>query len=62
MLDEQAAIQRLKRGDIGGLEVLVSRYQVEAGDEADESLFAELAGRAESIDALLESSEFQNPL
>jgi hypothetical protein len=62
MLDEQEAIRRLKRGDIGGLEVLVSRYQVKAGGEADESLFAELAVRAESIEAQLESSEFQNPL
>jgi len=30
MLDEQEAIRRLKRGDIGGLEVLASRYQVKA--------------------------------
>ena len=123
MLDEQEAIRRLKRGDLGGLEVLVSRYQVKAvrtaylitrdpalaedvvqdcfvrvfhsiagfdsarpfepwfmrsvvnasvkslqrsarqvevGDEVDESLFAELALRAESIEAQLESSEFQN--
>src|SRR5512134_2876428 len=29
-MDEQRAIQRLKRGDIGGLEILVSRYQVRA--------------------------------
>lgn len=30
MIDEQAAIRRLKKGDIGGLEALVSRYQVKA--------------------------------
>lgn len=29
-MEEQRAIQRLKRGDIGGLEVLVRRYQVRA--------------------------------
>jgi RNA polymerase sigma-70 factor (ECF subfamily) len=29
-MDEQTAIQRLKRGDIGGLEFLVHRYQVKA--------------------------------
>lgn len=29
-MDEQAAIQRLKRGDIGGLEFLVHHYQVKA--------------------------------
>jgi RNA polymerase sigma-70 factor (ECF subfamily) len=29
-MDEQKAIQRLKDGDIGGLEFLVSRYQVRA--------------------------------
>jgi RNA polymerase sigma-70 factor (ECF subfamily) len=29
-MDELQAIQRLKNGDIGGLEFLVSRYQVEA--------------------------------
>lgn len=29
-MDEQQAIQRLKHGDIGGLEVLVARYQVKA--------------------------------
>jgi RNA polymerase sigma-70 factor, ECF subfamily len=30
MMDEQTAIQRLKQGDIGGLESLVYRYQVKA--------------------------------
>ena len=30
MIDEQEAIRRLKQGDIGGLEALVSRYQVKA--------------------------------
>jgi RNA polymerase sigma-70 factor, ECF subfamily len=30
MIDETEAIRRLKQGDIGGLEVLVSRYQVKA--------------------------------
>ena len=29
-MDEQQAIQRMKRGDIGGLEYLVARYQVKA--------------------------------
>ena len=29
-MDEQKAIQRLKDGDIGGLEFLVNRYQVKA--------------------------------
>jgi RNA polymerase sigma-70 factor (ECF subfamily) len=29
-MDEQRAIQRLKNGDIGGLEVLVCKYQVKA--------------------------------
>lgn len=29
-MDEQEAIQRLKRGDIGGLEVLVRQYQLRA--------------------------------
>lgn len=29
-MDEQIAIQRLKNGDIGGLEILVARYQVKA--------------------------------
>jgi len=29
-MDEQTAIQRLKRGDIGGLDLLVHRYQVKA--------------------------------
>ena len=29
-MDEQKAIQRLKQGDVGGLELLVSRYQVRA--------------------------------
>lgn len=30
MIDEQTAIRRLKQGDIGGLEALVSRYQLKA--------------------------------
>ena len=30
MMDEQRAIQRLKKGDIGGLEALVCKYQVKA--------------------------------
>jgi RNA polymerase sigma-70 factor (ECF subfamily) len=29
-MDEQQTIQRLKNGDIGGLEILVARYQVKA--------------------------------
>ena len=29
-MDESQAIQRLKQGDIGGLEVLMIRYQVKA--------------------------------
>ena len=29
-MDEQQAIQRLKKGDLGGLEFLVGRYQVKA--------------------------------
>ena len=29
-VDEKQAVQRLKRGDIGGLEFLISRYQVKA--------------------------------
>ncbi|MBU4225438.1 MAG: hypothetical protein KKC71_06415 [Chloroflexi bacterium] len=29
-MDESQAIQRLKRGDIGGLEFLVHRYQLKA--------------------------------
>ena len=29
-MDEQLAIQRLRNGDIGGLEILVARYQVKA--------------------------------
>jgi RNA polymerase sigma-70 factor (ECF subfamily) len=123
MMTEQEAIQRLKRGDISGLEFLVSRYQVKAvraaylitrdaglaedvvqdtflqayrsisrfdmarpfepwfmrsvvnasvkimqrsvrqievGDEADESIFVELAARFESVEAQVESIEVQN--
>src|SRR5919112_5426938 len=30
VMEERSAIERLKRGDIGGLEVLVRRYQVRA--------------------------------
>ena len=33
-MDEQQAIRCLKRGDIGGLEVLVSLYQVRAARTA----------------------------
>lgn len=33
-MDEQHAIQRLKQGDIGGLEVLVNRYQTRAARTA----------------------------
>ena len=29
-LDDQEAIRRLKQGDIGGLEVLIGRYQLKA--------------------------------
>ena len=29
-MDEEQAIQRLKRGDVGGLEILVHHYQVKA--------------------------------
>ncbi len=124
-MDEQQAIQRLKHGDIGGLEYLVSRYQVRAvrtaylitrdfglaedvvqdsfiqayrairgfdsmrsfepwfmrsvvnasvkmmqksvrqiqvGDEADESLFAELISRVESVEEQVESIEVQNQI
>jgi RNA polymerase sigma-70 factor (ECF subfamily) len=124
-VDEQEAIQRLKRNDIRGLEFLVSRYQlkaiqtaylitrdiglaqdvvqdgfihafrsiqsfdmtrpfepwfmrsvvnasvkvlqrsarqVEVGDEADESLFAELISRAKSVEEQVESREIQNQI
>jgi RNA polymerase sigma-70 factor (ECF subfamily) len=30
MMEERSAIERLKQGDIGGLEVLVRRYQARA--------------------------------
>ena len=122
---EQEAIRRLKLGDIGGLEFLVSHYQVKAvrvaylitrdvglaedivqdsflqayrainrfdmarpfepwfmrsvvnasvkimqrsarqvevGNEADESIFAELAARVESVEAQVESIEIQNQI
>ncbi len=125
MMDEHQAIQRLKQGDIGGLEFLVARHQVKAvrtaylitrdlglaedvvqdsflqafrsirgfdstrlfepwfmrsvvnasvkmmqrsakqvevGDEADESLFAELAARVESVEEQVESIEVQNQI
>jgi RNA polymerase sigma-70 factor (ECF subfamily) len=125
MMDEKQAIQRLKNGDISGLEFLVachqvkavrtaylitrdlglaedivqdsflqayrairgfdstrqfepwflrsvvnasvkmmqrSAKQVEVGDEAGESLFAELAARVESIEAQVESIEIQNQI
>ena len=124
-MDEQRAIQRLKQGDIGGLEFLVARHQVkavrtawlitrdlglaedivqdsflrvfhairgfdstrpfepwfmrsvvnasvkvmqrsakqvEAGEEADESLFAEFAARVESVEEQVESIEVQNQI
>ena len=123
MMDEHQATQRLKQGDISGLEFLVARHkvkavrtaylitrdlglaedvvqdsflqafrsirgfdstrlfepwfmrnvvnaslkmmqrsakQVEVGDEADESLFAELAARVESVEEQVESIEVQN--
>jgi len=124
-MDEQRAIQRLKQGDIGGLEFLVARHQVkavrtawlitrdlglaedivqdsflqvfrairgfdstrvfepwfmrsvvnasvkmmqrsakqvEAGEEADESLFAEFAARVESVEEQVESIEVQDQI
>lgn len=130
-MDETQAIQRLKQGDIGGLEVLVARHQVKAvrtaylitrdlglaedivqdsflqafravrgfdvtrpfepwfmrsvvnasvkmtqrsarqvplsgtsqvGEDADESLLAELAARVESVEAQVESIEVQNQI
>ena len=124
-MNEQEAIQRLKRGDVGGLETLVYSYQgkavrtaylitrdphiaedvvqdafiqvyhairgfdatrpfepwfmrsvvnasvkimqgsarqVQVGDEADESLLAELAARVESVEAQVESIESQNQI
>ena len=125
MMDEHQAIQRLKNGDIGGLEFLVachqvkavrtaylitrdlglaedvvqdsflqtfrsirgfdstrlfepwfirsvvnasvkmmqrSAKQVEVGDEADESLFAELAAKVESVEEQVESIEVQKQI
>lgn len=122
-MDEQQAIQRLKQGDIGGLEYLVSKFQLKAvrvaylitrdlglaedvvqdtfinifrsirrfdancpfepwflksvinasvkiarmsarqidfGDESEESEFAELISRAESVEEQVESIELQN--
>jgi len=124
-VDETQAIQRLKQGDISGLEYLVARHQVKAvrtaylitrdlglaedivqdsflqvfrairgfdetrsfepwfmrsvvnaavktmqrsarhvqvGEEADESLLAELAARVESVEAQVESIEVQNQI
>jgi RNA polymerase sigma-70 factor, ECF subfamily len=124
-MDEQRAIQRLKRGQVSELEFLVSRYQVKAvrtaylitrdlglaedvvqdcfiqvhrsihhfdetrpfepwfmrsvvnasvkmlqrsarqvqtGDETDETLFAELAARVESVEEQVESIEIQNEI
>ncbi len=124
-MDETQAIQRLKNGDISGLEFLVARHQVKAvrtaylitrdlglaedvvqdsflqafrsirgfdstrlfepwfmrnvvnasvkmmqrsakqvevGYEADESLFAELAARVESVEEQVESIEIQNQI
>lgn len=125
MIDEFKAIKRLKQGDIGGLETLVSQYQVKAvrtaylitrevglaedvvqdcfvqayrsirkfdssrpfepwfmrsvvnaavkvmqrsarqvemGDDTDESLFAEIAARVESVEEQVESIEVQNQI
>ncbi len=125
MMDEHQAIQRLKQGDISGLEFLVTHHQVKAvrtaylitrdlglaedvvqdsflqtfrsirrfdstrlfepwfmrsvvnasvkmmqrsakqvevEDEADESLFAELAARVESVEEQVESIEVQNQI
>lgn len=122
---EQEALQRLKRGDIGGLEFLVSQYQVKAvrtaylitrdpglaedvvqdcfiqvfrsirgfdatrpfepwfmrsvinasvkimqksarqvevGDEADESVWAEIVSRVASVEQQVESAEIQNEI
>jgi RNA polymerase sigma-70 factor, ECF subfamily len=124
-MDEKQAIQRLKNGDIGGLEFLVALHQVRAvrtaylitrdlglaedivqetfiqvfhairgfdsgrpfepwflrsvvnaavkmmqrstrqvqmGDESDESLFAELAARVESVEQQVESIELQDQI
>jgi len=124
-MDEKQAIQRLKNGDISGLEFMVACHQVKAvrtaylitrdlgqaedivqdsfiraframrgfdetrpfepwfmrsvvnasvkmmqksarqievGDEADESVFAELAARVESVEAQVESIEIQNQI
>ena len=124
-MDETKAIQRLKQGDISGLEYLVARHQVKAvrtaylitrdlglaedivqdsfiqvfrairgfdetrsfepwflrsvvnaavktmqrsarhvqvGEDADESLLAELAARVESVEAQVESIEVQNQI
>ncbi|MBI3738635.1 MAG: RNA polymerase sigma factor [Chloroflexi bacterium] len=124
-MDEQQAIQRLKKGDIGGLEFLVECYQVKAvrtaylitrdlglaedvvqdsfirayrairgfdsmrafepwfmrsvvnasvkilqrsarqvlvGDEADETVFVELAVRVESVESQVESIEVQDQI
>ena len=124
-MDETQAVQRLKQGDISGLEFLVAHYQVKAvrtaylitrdlglaedvvqdsflrafhyirgfdetrpfepwfmrsvvnasvkmaqrsarqvwvGDDADESVLAELAARVESVEAQVESIEVQNEI
>jgi len=124
-MDEQRAIQRLKNGDIGGLEYLVSHYQVkalraaflitrdsglaedvvhdafihvyhaiagfdatrpfepwflrsvvnaavkmvqrsarqvEAGEDADETVFADLARRVASVESQVESIEVQDQI
>jgi RNA polymerase sigma-70 factor, ECF subfamily len=124
-MDEQQAIQRLKTGDIGGLEFLVMRYQVKAvrtaylitrdpglaedivqdsfmrvfhsirgfnearpfepwflrsvvnasvkmmhrsarqiqiGEESDETVLAELAAKAESVEGQVESRQIQNQI
>ena len=124
-MDEHRALQRLKRGDVSGLEYLVNHYQtkavrvaylitrdlglaedvvqdcflrayrsihsfdearafeawflrsvvnasvkilqrskrqVQTGEETDESLFAELAARVESVEEQVESIEIQNQI
>jgi RNA polymerase sigma-70 factor (ECF subfamily) len=39
-----------------------SARQVDVGDDADETMFVELAARVESVEAQVESSEFQNQI
>jgi hypothetical protein len=58
-MDEQRAIQRLKRGEISGLELLVSHHQVKAVRVAylimRDLELAEFAARVESGEELVES-------